>query len=66
MFGLSGEHLIILAGILIIFGPSRLPAAGAALGKTIRNFKDHWNGIVEPTYRRLPEPQSKEVDKNVS
>lgn len=53
MLGLSGEHLLILVGILLIFGPRRLPEAGAALGKAVRNFKEHFGGIREPAFRRL-------------
>ncbi|MBI3544517.1 MAG: twin-arginine translocase TatA/TatE family subunit [Deltaproteobacteria bacterium] len=60
MFGLSGEHLLILAGILIIFGPRRLPQAGATLGKAVRNFKEHFNGIQEPEFRRIEERKNAE------
>ncbi len=31
--------LVILAIVLIIFGPGRLPEIGAGLGKSIRGFK---------------------------
>jgi sec-independent protein translocase protein TatA len=44
MFGLSGEHLLILAGILLIFGPRKLPELGASVGRAFRNFKDGLNG----------------------
>lgn len=53
MFGISGEHLLILFVILVIFGPKRLPEVGATLGKAVRNFKDHFNGIREPEFRRI-------------
>ena len=53
MFGLSAEHLLIVAGILLIFGPRRLPEAGAALGKAVRGFREHLRGIKEPEFRRL-------------
>ena len=39
MFGISGEHLLILGIILLFFGPRRLPELGNTLGKSIRNFK---------------------------
>ena len=55
MFGISGEHLLILVGILLIFGPKKLPEVGATLGKAVRNFKEHFNGIHEPEFRRLGE-----------
>lgn len=40
-FGKFGamELVIILVIILVIFGPSKLPGLGAALGKTIKDFK---------------------------
>jgi sec-independent protein translocase protein TatA len=34
-----GELLIILAIVVVIFGAGKLPAAGDALGRTLRNFK---------------------------
>jgi sec-independent protein translocase protein TatA len=33
------ELLIILCIVLLIFGPGRLPDAGAALGRAIREFR---------------------------
>ncbi|TNE47430.1 MAG: twin-arginine translocase TatA/TatE family subunit [Deltaproteobacteria bacterium] len=35
----GGEILVILIAILILFGGSRLPQLGDALGKGIRNFR---------------------------
>ena len=34
------ELLIILAVILLIFGPKNLPKLGASLGKTVKNLRD--------------------------
>ncbi|MBO8129490.1 MAG: twin-arginine translocase TatA/TatE family subunit [Peptococcaceae bacterium] len=34
-----GEMILILVIALIIFGPGKLPDAGKALGKTIREFR---------------------------
>jgi sec-independent protein translocase protein TatA len=53
MFGISGEHLLILAIVLLIFGPRRLPELGNTLGKAIRNFKDAVSGVEEARFRRL-------------
>lgn len=40
MFGLkTGELIIIFALLLLLFGGSRLPQLGSALGRSIRNFK---------------------------
>jgi len=59
MFGISGEHLLILGIILLFFGPRRLPELGNTLGKAIRNFKDAISGIEEAQYRKLPEETAK-------
>lgn len=34
-----GEILLILAVVLLIFGPTKLPQLGEALGKGIRSFR---------------------------
>ena len=40
MFGIGlPESTIILIIVLIVFGAGKLPAIGAGLGKSIRNFK---------------------------
>jgi len=44
MLGLSGEHILIVAAILLIFGPRKLPELGASMGKAMKNFKDGLNG----------------------
>jgi TatA/E family protein of Tat protein translocase len=47
-FGLGfGETLLILAVILLFFGPKRLPDAAASLGKGIREFKRAVSGVGE-------------------
>ncbi len=47
MFGLQPTHLIIILVVaLLIFGPSKLPEIGKAMGKTIREFQ---TGIKEAT-----------------
>lgn len=40
------ELLIILAIVLIIFGPKKLPSLGRAMGKSIREFRDSMKGIT--------------------
>ena len=40
MFGISaGEFIVILIVGLIVFGPSKLPEVGRALGKVLREFR---------------------------
>ncbi len=48
-----GEILVILVVALLIFGPSKLPQLGDALGKGIRNFKKATTAEDEPP---APEP----------
>ena len=57
MFGLSGEHLLILMIVLLIFGPRKLPELGNTLGKAIRNFKDSIKGIEEAQFRKLDDTE---------
>ncbi len=45
-FGLP-ELIIILVIVLVVFGGSRLPDIGAALGKSIKNFKNASTGKDE-------------------
>jgi len=48
MFGFGmPQLLVILAIILVVFGASRLPEVGNALGKSIRNFKKATEGKDE-------------------
>jgi sec-independent protein translocase protein TatA len=49
MFGMSGEHLLVLLVILLIFGPRRLPELGHSIGRTLKNFKDGMNSHVDST-----------------
>ncbi len=39
------ELILVLAIALIVLGPKRLPEAGKALGKGLREFKDSVSGI---------------------
>ena len=34
------ELAVILAVVLVIFGPKNLPKLGSSLGKTVKNFRD--------------------------
>lgn len=50
MFGRigAGELVLVLAIALIIFGPSKLPEIGKALGKSIGEFKSSVNKVNDP------------------
>jgi sec-independent protein translocase protein TatA len=41
------ELLVILVIALLVLGPKKLPEAGRAMGKGMREFKDSLNGINE-------------------
>ncbi len=66
MFGISGEHLLILGIVLLIFGPRRLPELGNTLGKAIRNFKDAISGVEEAKYRKLEETSTQTAQAAVN
>lgn len=53
MFGISGEHILILGAVLLIFGPKKLPQLGQSLGRGIRNFKDALSGVEEASYKKV-------------
>jgi sec-independent protein translocase protein TatA len=64
MFGISGEHIIILAIVLIFFGPRRLPELGHTLGKAIRNFKESLSGLEEANYRKIDSKDNAAQNQN--
>lgn len=46
---LTPTHVaILLIVVLLILGPKRLPQAGRALGRSLREFKDGITGCEEP------------------
>lgn len=49
MFGKIGmsELIVVLVIALIIFGPSKLPEVGKALGKAIGEFRSHAKKVSE-------------------
>ena len=54
------ELIIVLVIALLVLGPKRLPEAGRAVGKGMREFKDSLSGIndhdddEEPAPKRAP------------
>jgi sec-independent protein translocase protein TatA len=58
MFG-SGEILVILVVILILFGGKKLPEFAQSLGKGIREFKKACQGEEELTVERI-KPETKQ------
>jgi len=46
MFGIRGmEWIILLVIILLIFGPSKIPALAKSVGKAITEFKNGLKGV---------------------
>ncbi|NLJ75314.1 MAG: twin-arginine translocase TatA/TatE family subunit [Firmicutes bacterium] len=41
----AGELILILVIALVIFGPSKLPEIGQAVGKSLREFKNAAKGL---------------------
>jgi sec-independent protein translocase protein TatA len=57
-FGLHWEYLlIILAIILIIFGPSKLPQLGGAIGKTMSEFRKSKQGLDDEVKTAIDKPE---------
>ncbi len=56
------ELLVILVIIFFLFGASRLPEAGRALGEGIRNFKKALSGEIEEE-KKVKEVKAEEVNK---
>lgn len=51
--------LVILVVVLLIFGPSRLPELGSAVGKAMREFRKATNDLTsEVTNAGKPEAQA--------
>jgi sec-independent protein translocase protein TatA len=54
--------IIILAIVLIVFGPRRLPELGAGLGKSLREFKKAMQDVKEDIdVTATPEEAPKEI-----
>ena len=43
----TGELVIILVIVLVLFGPKRLPQLGKSLGKTVKSMRDGLDGKDE-------------------
>ena len=52
------ELLIILAVILLIFGPKNLPKLGSALGKTVKNLREGVSGGKEDAVEEIVEEET--------
>ena len=61
------ELLLILLGLLLVFGAKRLPEMGAAMGKGIREFKKNISEVKQELDRPVEDdtPQ-RQIDQPVS
>ncbi|TDF97094.1 twin-arginine translocase TatA/TatE family subunit [Paenibacillus piri] len=60
--GISGL-LLIVAIALIVFGPSKLPQMGRALGDTFREFRKSARGIADENEQQPEQPVVNEIKK---
>jgi sec-independent protein translocase protein TatA len=65
MFGLPGgsEIVVILLIVLIVFGPTRLPKMGQAMGKAIRDFRKAGKDLRSDVMLDEKEDKSKDKEK---
>ncbi len=69
MFGLGHwEILAIVAVILLLFGPSKLPALGRSIGEGFRNLKkglatDKEKDRADPGEKRIEQGEGQEEEK---
>ncbi len=69
LVGMPGipELLVILAVVIIAFGPSRIKGLGPALGRSIRGFKEEMKGDSSVEDSEAPsqlenKPEQREID----
>lgn len=61
MFGLgTGELIILLVLVVLLFGAKRIPQLGESLGKSIRSFKKGLNTPIEDQTDENPKQTQKE------
>jgi len=60
------ELILVLAIALIVLGPKRLPEAGRALGKGMREFKDSVSGLSARDEDEEGEPSALPADRTTA
>ena len=67
MFGIGmGELILILIVGLIVFGPSKLPEVGRAIGKGLREFRKAQAALTASLEESASEPPKKSEPEKVS
>ena len=62
MFGIHPMYLIlVLALVLIVFGPGRLPEVGGAIGRGMREFRRASDGLTRQVTEAVEVPTAVEV-----
>ncbi len=56
------EIIIIVAVILLVFGPSKLPALGEGIGKMLRGFKKEMKAMDADKEKDAADAKVKQVD----
>jgi sec-independent protein translocase protein TatA len=56
------QLLIVLAIVLVLFGPKRLPGLGRSLGQGLREFKDAISG--KPEREAAPKPSLTSAERD--
>ncbi len=65
MFGLQPWHLIVIFGVaLLVFGPSRLPEIGQAIGKSIREFREAASSAQDSIREGIESRPAKKADQD--
>jgi sec-independent protein translocase protein TatA len=57
-----GYLIILLAIVLIIFGPGKLPDVGGAIGRGVREFQKTRDGLTDSVSQK-PTPPAASVDE---
>lgn len=60
--GIPGLILILVVALLL-FGPSRLPELGRAVGRTLREFKESFNGSGDSRSDKPEKPSQEQQTK---
>ncbi|MCR8635959.1 twin-arginine translocase TatA/TatE family subunit [Paenibacillus radicis (ex Xue et al. 2023)] len=59
---MSLSHMLLIAVVvLVLFGPSKLPELGRAIGKTMREFKKGAQDLMEDVHASAPKEERKDV-----
>jgi sec-independent protein translocase protein TatA len=58
--GFAGIVLLVILGLLL-FGPSKLPQLGRAIGTTLSEFKRGAKGLIDQDEKQQVSEQSKET-----